>query len=84
LIAYILYQPLDKVFYTGTPASSTTRTDRHDIAEILLKVALKQPQKKSNNQPEEHKEKKNKTKKTLGYIHDVNQSSTNKHFYSMM
>ena len=24
-----------------TPASSTTKTDRHDIAEILLKVALK-------------------------------------------
>jgi hypothetical protein len=31
-------------FSPGTPASSTTRTDRHDIAEILLKVALK-PQK---------------------------------------
>jgi hypothetical protein len=25
---------------SGTPASSTTKTDRHDIAEILLKVAL--------------------------------------------
>jgi lipopolysaccharide biosynthesis protein len=25
----------------GTPASSTTKADRHDIAEILLKVALK-------------------------------------------
>jgi len=25
----------------GTPASSTTETGRHDIAEILLKVALK-------------------------------------------
>jgi hypothetical protein len=24
----------------STPASSTTKTDRHDIAEILLKVAL--------------------------------------------
>jgi hypothetical protein len=24
-----------------TPASSTTKTGRHDIAEILLKVALK-------------------------------------------
>jgi hypothetical protein len=24
----------------GIPASSTTKTDRHDIAEILLKVAL--------------------------------------------
>jgi hypothetical protein len=27
------------VFY-GTPVSSTNKTDRHDIAEILLKVAL--------------------------------------------
>ena len=24
----------------GTPVSSTTKTDRHDITEILLKVAL--------------------------------------------
>jgi hypothetical protein len=28
-------------FSPGTPASSTTKTSRHDIAEILLKVALK-------------------------------------------
>ena len=28
-------------FSPGTPASSTTKTRRHDIAEILLKVALK-------------------------------------------
>jgi hypothetical protein len=28
-------------FSPGTPASSTTKTGRHDIAEILLKVALK-------------------------------------------
>jgi hypothetical protein len=27
-------------FSMGTPASSTTKTGRHDIAEILLKVAL--------------------------------------------
>jgi hypothetical protein len=27
-------------FSPGTPASSTTKTDRHDIAEILLKLAL--------------------------------------------
>ena len=27
-------------FSTGTPASSTTKTGHHDIAEILLKVAL--------------------------------------------
>jgi hypothetical protein len=31
-------------FSPGTPASSTTKTDRHDIAEILLKVALKHNQ----------------------------------------
>jgi hypothetical protein len=28
-------------FSPGTPASSTTKTSRNDIAEILLKVALK-------------------------------------------
>ena len=28
-------------FSLSTPASSTTKTGRHDIAEILLKVALK-------------------------------------------
>ena len=28
-------------FSPGTPATSTTKTSRHDIAEILLKVALK-------------------------------------------
>jgi hypothetical protein len=27
-------------FSLGTPASSTTKTGRHDIDEILLKVAL--------------------------------------------
>jgi hypothetical protein len=35
-------------FSSGTPASSTTKTGRHDIAEILLKVALNT--KKSINQ----------------------------------
>jgi len=29
-------------FSPGTPASSTTKTGRHDIAEILLNVALNQ------------------------------------------
>jgi hypothetical protein len=29
-------------FSLGTPASLTTKTGRHDIAEILLKVALHQ------------------------------------------
>jgi hypothetical protein len=30
----------DRWFSPGTPASSTIKTGRHDIAEILLKVAL--------------------------------------------
>jgi hypothetical protein len=30
-------------FSPGTPASSTTKTGRHDIAEILLKVAFTKP-----------------------------------------
>ena len=33
----------DRWLSPGTPASSTTKTGRHDIAEILLKVALKTP-----------------------------------------
>jgi hypothetical protein len=37
-------------FSPGTPASSTIKTDRHDIAEILLKVALKHQ--KSNHSEE--------------------------------
>ena len=36
-------------FSPGTPASSTTKTGRHNIAEIMLKVALKHQ--KSINQP---------------------------------
>jgi hypothetical protein len=35
-------------FSLGTPASSTTTTGRHGIAEILLKVALKRQKSKSN------------------------------------
>jgi hypothetical protein len=31
-------------FSPGISASSTTKTDRHDIAEILLKVALEKLQ----------------------------------------
>jgi hypothetical protein len=30
-------------FSPGTPASPSTKTGRHDIAEILLKVALNDP-----------------------------------------
>ena len=40
-------------FSPGTPSSSTTKTGRHDIAEILLKVALKHQ--KSINQNHESK-----------------------------
>jgi hypothetical protein len=37
-------------FYQGTPASSTTKTVCHDIAEILLKVAFnKQTNKTTTN-----------------------------------
>ena len=44
-----VYQLLahDRWFSSGTPASSTTKTGRHDIAEILLKVALKHQKSKS-------------------------------------
>ena len=38
----------DRWFSPGTPASSTTKTGRHDIAEILLKVALKHTKKNQN------------------------------------
>jgi hypothetical protein len=39
----ILYQLIahGRWFSPVTPASSTTKTDRHEIAEILLKVAIK-------------------------------------------
>jgi hypothetical protein len=35
-----MFQPFSTIFMIP-PASSTTKTGRHDIAEILLKVALK-------------------------------------------
>ena len=35
-------------FSPGTSASYTTKTGRHDIAEILLKVALKHKKSRSN------------------------------------
>jgi len=45
-----VYQLLaqDRWFSPGTPVSSTTKTGRHDIAEILLKVALKHKKKPIN------------------------------------
>jgi hypothetical protein len=36
-------------FSPGPPVSSTNRTDRHDITEILLKVALNTIKQMSNN-----------------------------------
>jgi hypothetical protein len=36
-------------FSPGTPASSTTKTGHHDIAEILLKVALHAKHSNSNS-----------------------------------
>jgi hypothetical protein len=45
-------------FSPGTPASSTTKTGRHDIAEILLKVALNTKNSKFNS---------NSTKKQIYY-----------------
>ena len=39
-------------FSQGTMVSSTTKTGRHDIAEILLKVALKHQKSKSNHDSE--------------------------------
>jgi hypothetical protein len=47
----ILYQLLayGRWFSPGTPASSTTKTGCHDIAEILLKVALNTINQKKKN-----------------------------------
>ena len=46
-----VYQLFDqgRWFSPGTPASSTSKTGRHDIAEILLKVALKEIKIKKNS-----------------------------------
>jgi hypothetical protein len=41
-------------FSPGTPASSTTKTGRHDIAEILLKVALSTKKNQKINIPMKH------------------------------
>jgi hypothetical protein len=43
-------------FSPGVPASSTTKTGRHDIAEILLKVASKhqKSKRKKNREKKKH------------------------------
>jgi hypothetical protein len=48
VIVYQLLAP-DWWFSPGTPASSMTKTGRHDIAEILLKVALNTKNQPINN-----------------------------------
>jgi hypothetical protein len=40
-------------FSPGTPASSTTKTGRHDIAEILLNVALNTKIESNQNPPKD-------------------------------
>ena len=50
-------------FSPGTPASSTTKTGRHDIAEILLKVALN-----TRNQIKSHSRYPNKSSTIGVYI----------------
>jgi hypothetical protein len=40
VIKFVSDSPQAEGFTPGTPGSSTNKTDRHDIAEILLKVAL--------------------------------------------
>ena len=40
VIKFTSYLAHVRWFYPGTPASSTTKTGRYDIAEILLKMAL--------------------------------------------
>jgi hypothetical protein len=78
-------------FSPGTPASSTTKTGRHDIVEILLKVALntinQSNQPKSNRNmveirvitklPNSEQSYKGKVK-THKYINRQNQSTTRK------
>jgi hypothetical protein len=39
-LSKILWVATDRWFSPGTPVSSTNKTDRHDITEILLKVVL--------------------------------------------
>jgi hypothetical protein len=41
-VAHWERKQIGRWFSPGTPASSTTKTGRHDIAEILLKVAKHQ------------------------------------------
>jgi hypothetical protein len=53
-------------FSLGTPASSSTKTGRHDIAEILLKMALKHQ--KSNQIKSDWKSKLGKYFKIISFL----------------
>jgi hypothetical protein len=70
-------------FSPGTPASSTTKTGHHDIAEILLKVALNTISQIKSNQSIG-------LTITSGYIHDYINSynsfcySHNDYFHSVL
>ena len=37
---FILFRNINKDYSTGTPVSSTSKADHHDINEMLLKVVL--------------------------------------------
>jgi len=69
-------------FSSGTPACSTTKTGRHDIAEILLKVTLKHQKSKSiqrgNQNP--YTEEEQTTQWPKGKVEKDKQRST-KHTY---
>jgi hypothetical protein len=56
LASYKVYQLLahGRWFSPGTPASSTTKTGCHDMAEILLKVTLKTINQIKSNRTFEH------------------------------
>jgi hypothetical protein len=62
-------------FSPGSPASSTTKTGRHDIAEILMKVALNtKNQIKSNyNRVSSNLQRRNKSVKGASEISYFNQ-----------
>jgi hypothetical protein len=63
----------DRWFSPGTPASSTTKTGRHDIAKILLKVVLntQQNQIKSFFQKSWYRQKQNNNFRSMGKSLDV-------------
>jgi hypothetical protein len=54
----------DRWYSLGTPVSSTNKTDRHDITEILLKVAL-------NTTKENKNKNKNKQQTNNMNTHDL-------------